>query len=256
LVGLLPGRRSVPAHLADLTDLLTYGTVPDLIQALRTTGATRQFRPDPVADQVLERILDNARFAPSGGNRQGWHVVVVRDPDERRQIRDLYLEGWYEYLAMSAVGLVPWAPVTDRMAEDEAAAKAREFVPPADAGGFAEHLDEVPVLLLVAADLRALAAVDRDLDRYSLNGGASIYPFCWSILLAAREEGLGGVITTMVVKREDAVRELVGLPPELAVACLIALGVPEHQPRRLTRRAVSEFTTIDRYEGQPFGASG
>ena len=51
--------------------------------------------------------------------------------------------------------------------------------------------------MLVVADLRALAAVDRDLDRYTLVGGASIYPFCWSVLLAARAEGLGGVMTTM-----------------------------------------------------------
>ena len=66
--------------------------------------------------------------------------------------------------------------------------------------------------MLVVADLRALAAVDRDLDRYTLVGGASIYPFCWSVLLAARAEGLGGVMTTMVVKREDEVRELFGSP--------------------------------------------
>jgi len=239
-----------------LGEPLSCRAVPDLTQALRTTGAVRQFRPDPVPDEVLERVLDNARFAPSGGNRQSWRVVVVRDPDERRQLRDIYLEGWYQYLAMSAEGLVPWAPLTDRAAEDRATARAREFVPAADAGGFAEHLDEVPVLLLVAADLRALAAVDRDLDRYTLVGGASIYPFCWSVLLAAREEGLGGVITTMVVKSEQAVRDLVGLPEELAVAGLIALGVPEHQPRRLKRKAVAEFTTVDRYDGPRFGATG
>ncbi len=227
----------------------------DLVEALRTTGAAREFRDEPVPDEVLARVLDNARFAPSGGNRQGWRVIVVRDQSARRRLRDLYLEGWYEYLAMGAAGLVPWAPVTDRDAETLARAKAPEMAAAAATGpgGFAEHLDDVPVLLLVVADLRALAAVDRDLDRYTLVGGASIYPFCWSVLLSAREEGLGGVITTMVVKREDQVRDVVGLPPEVVVAGLVCLGYPEHQPHLLKRRGVSDFTTVDRYDGPPFG---
>ena len=96
----------------------------------------------------------------------------------------------------------------------EARAKAPELAAAAAAGpgGFAEHIDEVPVLLLVVADLRALAAVDRDLGRYTMVGGASVYPFCWSVLLASAAEGLGGVITTMVVKCEDEVREPVRAP--------------------------------------------
>jgi nitroreductase len=225
----------------------------DLVEALRTTGAARQFLPEPVPDEVLLRVLDNARFAPSGGNRQAWRVVVIRDQAIRRRLRDLYLEGWYPYLAMGAAGLVPWAPVTDLEAEAQARTHAAEFAAAAGEGGFAEHLDEVPALLLVVADLRRLAALDRDLGRYTLVGGASVYPFCWSILLAAREAGLGGVITTMVVTREDEVREVVGLPAETVVAGLIALGFPEHQPHRLKRAEVSEFTTIDRFDGPAFG---
>lgn len=225
----------------------------DLVEALRTTGAARQFLPDPVPDDLLASVLDTARFAPSGGNRQGWRVVVIRDQATRRQLRDLYLDGWYQYLAMDAAGLVPWAPVTDESAEAEARTHAAEFAAAAGDGGFAEHLDEVPVLLLVVADLRALAAVDRDLDRYTLVGGASIYPFCWSVLLAAHAAGLGGVMTTMVVMREEEVRKVVGLPAETVVACLIALGFPEHQPHRLKRAAVHEFTTIDRLDGPAFG---
>src|SRR4051812_24524324 len=96
----------------------------DLIETLRTTGAIREFDPDPIADDVVYRILDNARFAPSGGNRQGWRVVVVKDPDLRRQLRDLYLPGWYEYLAQRAAGLVPFAPVTDDAKEREAIGQA------------------------------------------------------------------------------------------------------------------------------------
>ena len=68
----------------------------ELIESLRTTGAIRDFLPDPIPDEDLHRILDNARFAPSGGNRQGWRVVIVKDTATRRALRDLYLPGWYE----------------------------------------------------------------------------------------------------------------------------------------------------------------
>src|SRR5580658_384333 len=106
-------------------------TVPpmdlDLIETLRSTGAVREFLPEPVDDAVVHRLLDTARFAPSGGNRQGWRVIVVKDQAKRRSLRDLYLTGWYEYLAIADAGLIPWAPFTDRAAEAEAAGHAHEF---------------------------------------------------------------------------------------------------------------------------------
>ncbi|HUP87478.1 MAG TPA: nitroreductase family protein [Acidimicrobiales bacterium] len=228
----------------------------DLLDTLRSTAAIREFEDTPVDDTTLRRILDTARFAPNGGNAQSWRVVVLRDPEKRRAMRDLYLEGWRLYLAMRAAGLRPWAPVTDRSKEAEAVAQARVDD---DANGrpflgeFPEHLDEAPVLLLLLADLRLLAAVDRDLDRYTFIGGASVYPFAWSLLLAARAEGLGGVITTMPVYREDAVKELLGVPAEFAVAGLLALGHPLHQPTRLTRKSVDEFTTVDTFDGPALG---
>lgn len=225
----------------------------DLVRTLRSTGAVRDFAPEPVADDALGRVLDTARFAPNGGNRQAWHVVVVREPATKRALRDLYLRGWYEYLAMGAAGLTPWAPVTDREAEAAAVERAGELAAGAAASpGFAERLDEAPVLLVLLADLRRLAAVDRDLGRYTLVGGASIYPFAWSVLLAARAEGLGGVVTTMAVREEPAVRELLGIPDELAVAAVIALGRPVHQPTRLRREPVGSFATVDRYDGPAF----
>jgi nitroreductase len=228
----------------------------DLVDALSTTGAVREFGPDPVPDETVARLLDIARFAPSGGNRQAWRVVVVGDGALRRGLRDIYLKGWYQYLAMGAAGLVPWAPVTDREAEAVALASAPAVAAAAAAGpgGFAEHLDEVPVLLVLLADLRALAAVDRDLDRYTLVGGASIYPFAWSILLAARDEGLAGVMTTMAVRDATAVRALLGLPDQLTLAAVLALGHPVHQPTRLRRDPVEHFATVDRFDGPPLEA--
>ncbi len=123
-------------------------------------------------------------------------------------------------------------------------------------GGFAEHLDEVPALILVLADLRKLASADRGFDRYTLVGGASVYPFVWSLLLAARAEGLSGVMTTMVVRREPEVRAAFDIPDHLAVAALVALGRPVRQPTRLTRQSVETFTTVDRYDGPPLPGPG
>jgi nitroreductase len=226
----------------------------ELQDALRTTGSVREFTAEPVPDAVLARVLDTARFAPSGGNRQGWRVVVVKDPTTRRRLRDLYLPGWYDYLAIAGAGLTPWAPVTDRAAETSALTKAPEIAAAAAAGsgGFAEHLDTVPVLLVLFADLRALAAVDREYERYTFAGGASVYPFAWSLLLAARDEGLGGVITTMATRRETEVKALFGAGDELALAAVIALGHPVHRPRRLKRAPVDAFVTVDRVDGDPF----
>ena len=229
----------------------------ELIETLRTTGAVREFKPDPVDDAVVERILDTARFAPSGGNRQGWRVILVKDPDVRRAIRDSYLDGWYEYLAQAAAGLVPWAVVTDREAERRAVQNAPALAAEAarGPGGMAEHLDEIPVMLVLLADLRALAAVDRDLDRYTLAGGASIYPFGWSIMLAARAEGLAGVMTTMAIRDEARVKEILHVPDELLVAGVVALGQPVHLPTKLRRAPVAQFATRDRFDGPVFGAS-
>ena len=97
----------------------------------------------------------------------------------------------------------------------------------------------------------AHAAVDRDHARYTFAGGASIYPFVWNLLLAARAEGLGGVITTMAVRREADVRRLFSIPETHAVAALVVLGRPVAAARRLRRRPVDEFTWVDRYRGAP-----
>jgi nitroreductase len=228
----------------------------ELVEVMRITGAVREFTDEAVSDEEVHRILDVARFAPSGGNRQGWRVIHVQDAALRRSLRDLYLRGWYDYLAQGAAGLVPWSAIADRDAERAAIAGASTIAEQAAAGpgGFAEHLDRVPVLLVVLADLRTLAAVDRDFDRYTLVGGASIYPFVWNVLLAGRDAGLGGVITTILTREERAVQELLGIPDECALAAVVALGHPQRQPTRLRRAAVTEFTTVDRFDGSPFGA--
>ena len=228
----------------------------ELNQALRSTGAVRDFTDRAVPDDVVYQLLDTARFAPNGGNRQAWHVIVVRDGDTRRALRDLYLPGWYEYLPQMEAGLTPFAAITDREAEATARTRAPEFAERGAATpGFAENLHRVPLLMVLTADLRNLATLDRDLDRYTLVGGASIYPFAWSLLLAAHDAGLGGVLTTMPIRQEPALKELLGVPGPLVAAGVIALGYPAG-PRatRLRRNPVESFTTVDRYDGAVFTA--
>jgi len=225
----------------------------ELRDALRTTGAVRSFDGSPVDRATVYDLLETARFAPSGGNRQGWRAVLVEDPATKRALRDLYLRGWYEYLAIAKAGLVPFAPVTDRDAEAAALRGAPGLAAEAShgPGGFAEHLDEVPVLLVLLVDLREVAALDRDEEGYTFVGGASVYPFAWSILLAAHDVGLGGVLTTMVRRHHAEVRELLGADAHLSVAGVLALGRPVARPSSLRRHAVESFTTVDALDGPP-----
>jgi nitroreductase len=199
-----------------------------------------QFGPDPVPPEMVVRLLDTARFAPSGGNRQAWRVVVVRDGDVRPVSGTSISRGgtrtWPWGRPDSFPG--PRSPTgPPRRAPSRVPPRGWPPPRPSGPGGFAEHLDEVPVLLVVLTDLRALAAVDRDLDRYTLRR--------WGIDLSVRlehpaggaGEGLAGVMTTMATRHEDDVRALLGVPDHLAVAAVVALGWPVHQPTKLRRRA-------------------
>lgn len=223
----------------------------DFSTVVRTTPSVREFADEDLPDEVLHSILDLARFAPSGGNRQGWRVVVVRDEATRRQLRDLYQMSWREYAAHVAEGKVPFAPGHDRHwhgpAVDIDAARSTPAPNP-----FGDHLDTVPALLVVAVDLTQLAVLDNGLHRQSIVGGASIYPFCHNILLAARSKGYGGVMTTAICRQEEAVREVLGIPDPWAVASLIALGKPLRDITRLRRKPVDEFAVVDRFDGEPF----
>jgi nitroreductase len=224
----------------------------ELYDAMRTTPATRAFTDEPVDDAVLHRMLEHARFAPNGGNRQGWRVVVLRGPAIRLRIRELYQLGWREYAEHVRQGLVPFAPKDDGRwlgpAIDLAA--ARQTPAPNE---FGDNLEHVPALLLIVAELGVLACVDNGLDRQSIIGGGSIYPFCHNLLLAARNEGLGGVLTSVLARQEDEVRELLGIPTGYGVAGLLALGHPVKVITKLRRAPVEEFTVVDHFDGPAFG---
>lgn len=223
----------------------------ELRDVMRTTPATREFTDEPVPDTVLHSILDVARFAPSGGNRQGWQVVVLQDPEVRARIRDLYVMAWREYTAHLRAGLVPFAPLDEGRwsgpAVDLDEARRTESPLP-----FADHLDRAPVLLAVVVELSQLAVIDNGLDRQSIVGGGSVYPFCHNVLLAARDVGLGGVMTTVLARQEPAVQEVLGFPDGWAIAALVVLGHPVRQITRLRREPVEAFTSVDRFDGRPF----
>jgi nitroreductase len=226
----------------------------ELRDALRTTASIREFSGRTVDDAILFEVLDDARLAPSGGNRQAWRVIVVKDISQRRAVAAAYLDAWHDYVGSLLAGVTPFSPIAsaeDRRAAGEQREAARALSNPE---GFAETLASVPVMLVVVADLGSFAATDRDLDRYHLVGGASVYPFVWSVLLAARERNLGGVMTTVAVKNEDALREILSLPKDVAVAAVVALGYPQRPITKLKRREVGEFTSVDSLDGAPFAA--
>jgi len=207
----------------------------ELTDVMRGAASIRRFRPDPVPDAVLYRVLDSARFAPSGGNRQGWRVVVVREEATRRRLRDLYLRSWTEY----------HQPVFRRMGRG-----------PSPADAYAQHLDEVPVHLIVLVERSALVTTIAPLDASRVVAGASIYPFVHNVALALRAEGLGTTLSTVLVPVEAEVAELLGIPAEYALAAHLGVGWPaEPHPSRLRRRPVEEFATRERFDGEPLRSS-
>src|SRR5690349_12272227 len=196
-------------------------SVMDLYDVMRTTGAARRFTDDPLPDEVLERILDNARFAPSGGNRQGVRVIVVRDRATREALVELTGTGARRYIAQSKNGEGPWNPVQPMKVSPEEVAATD--VPPS----LGAPLLDASVVLVVTVDLNVCAAIDQNLDRISVVAGASVYPLVWNILLAARNEGYGGVLTTMAVAEEPRVKELLGIPDDYAIAAIVPMGKPD-----------------------------
>ena len=173
-------------------------------------------------------------------------MVVVRDKGVRQRLGELCVPTLRLYAAQVAAGESPFNTVVPSAVD-----VATALDTPTEPFAPFEHLGDVPVALVVSVDLAAVASMDKDLDRVGLVTGASIYPLVWNILLAARAEGLGGVVTTAVVPAEAEVRRLLDLPDTHAVAALLPLGVPVRQLTRLTRLPVEEFTTVDRFDGPP-----
>src|SRR3954447_21126863 len=218
----------------------------DLYDVMRSTPAVREFTEEPLPLETLHRILDNARFAPSGGNRQGTRVIIVQDQDTRERLAELNKPAVRRYVAQIRAGQSPWNPLEPPAPTPEEIAATD--VPEA----FTRPVLTASAVLVVCVDLGVVAAMDQDLDRIGLISGASVYPLVWNILLAARNEGFGGTITTMAVAEEPAVRKLLRIPEQYAVAAVVPLGKPVKQLTKLKRRPVEELASRDRFDGTPF----
>jgi len=216
----------------------------ELEEVLRTTFACREFTDDPVADETLYRILELARFAPSGGNRQGAHVIVVRDQEVRQKLGEMCNSTLRIYGAQVDAGENPFNSVIPSKVDFVEAVKT-----PDERFEMFDRWGDLPVVLVVSIDLETVASMDKELDRVGVVTGGSVYPLVWNILLAARSEGLAGVLTTAVVPEEAAARKLLGLPETHAIAAVVPLGVPVKQLTKLSRREVEEFTTVDQFDG-------
>lgn len=220
----------------------------DLDDVVRTTFACREFTDAPVPDEDLVAILELARFAPSGGNRQGWRVIAVRDQPTKDRLVELSLPALRLYVAQREAGENPWNTI-EPSSVDPASIDPDDDRPVA----WFRAIAKAPVLLVVGVDLRLVASADADLDRVGVVSGASVYPFVQNILLAARSRGYAGSLTTFVAAEEPAAQALLGMPPEIAIAAVVPLGRPARVLTRLSRRPVPSFARLDRWDGPPLG---
>lgn len=221
----------------------------ELYDVMHTTFSARDFTPEPVPDAAIFRILDHARFAPSGGNRQGWKVIVVRERATREALAALAVPTAKRYAAQVKAGESPWNAI-DRTIVDAATIEATPAPP-----HLVEPVLKAPVVLVIGVDLKLVASMDQNLARVGVVSGASIYPFAWNVLLAARHEGYAGTITTLAIAQEPTLQALLGLPPHVAVAAVMPLGRPVKALTRLKRKPVPEFAMLERWGGPPLAAS-
>jgi nitroreductase len=215
----------------------------ELYDVMRTTFACREFTGEPVPGEVLYRILEHARFAPSGGNRQGWRVIDVTDIALRQRLAELSLPAATRYLLEMQAGESPLNTIHPSSVTD---AQVGEEPPPDWLVG---HIRNAPTLLVVTVDLALVASMDKDLDRVGLVSGGSIYPLAWNILLAARSEGYGGTITTWGISEEPEIQALLQIPENWAVAAIMPLGKPVKQLTRLKRKPVEEILFTNSWQG-------
>lgn len=217
----------------------------ELYEVMRTTFAAREFTADPLPDETVAKILDRARFAPSGGNRQGWRVIVVRDQATKDELASLSGIAGKRYAAQAANGESPWNTIDPPRVD---AATIERTVAPRR---LTEPIAKAPVVLVICVDLKVVASTDQEVKRVGIVSGASIYPFAWNVLMAARHEGFGGTITTLAVAQEATIQKMLGIPSHVAVCAVMPLGRPVRSLTKLKRKPVAEFTMRERWNGPP-----
>jgi nitroreductase len=200
----------------------------DLFDAIWTTRAMRRLDPDrPVDDADLLKIVEAATKAPSGSNYQPTRWLVVRDPDLKRKVGDVYRQCWYairgDYLS--------WV---ERDPSPESAMRVFR-----SAEHLADHMAEAPAMVLPCSSKRDLGAA------------SSVFGAIQNLCLAARALGLGTTLTTAHRSREDEVRGLLGVPDDVNIWALIPVGYPLGRWGEAKRRPVREVTYWDQWKHPP-----
>ena len=187
-----------------------------LFEAIYSARSLRHFKPDPVPEALITRVIDAAIRASSGGNTQHWYFIVVRDAEKRRRLGEVYRECWAQVGALYRQN----TPADDT--------QTNRILTSADHLG--EHMGEAPVLILPA----------------SKGGDAgSVYPGVQNLFLAARALGLGTTLTTVHKLKEAEVREILGLPEDVQTWAMIPVGYPTGKWGEAKRRPVEEVTYWD-----------
>jgi nitroreductase len=202
-----------------------------LLEGIATTRAIRRFRPDPVPDGDLSSILWHATRAPSGSNRQPVRYLVLRDGAHARAAKRLLGEafraGWADKRRHD--GYEEGSGAVEDSPKARMAAAMQHFV---------DHFEEIPVVVLACLQLGHYRA-----DQ--LSSGASVYPACQNLLLAARALGYGGVLTMWHFFVEDRLRAELSIPDDMALAATIALGRPEGRHGPVRRRPLGDVVFDD-----------
>jgi nitroreductase len=206
----------------------------DLFEALYTTRAMRRVKPDPIPDEVFARIMDAAIRAPSGGNQQRWRFLTVKERATKETLAGWYREG------LTELNRTQYAAVKDLIEQgdpdDPVVVQAKKTT--ASAQWLANHFTEVPLFLFAFG---------------KPNGESSVYPALWSACLAARSEGIGTSLTTLIFKyRRAEVLELLGVPDtgEWVPMAMVTFGWPTGRWGIAARQPAHEVCFSERW-GEP-----
>jgi nitroreductase len=219
--------------------------VTDFFTVVDTQRALRRFRPDPVPDALLARILSAATRAPSARGAEPWGFVVVRDPARKRAIGEHYRCAW-------EIG----ATLTQATDADRDVRQSPHYARMMRAAAdLAAAFGDTPALVVCCLDHRRLGPIagpDGEL-RSPVSAYASIFPAVQNLLLAAHALGLGGTLTTLHRGFEEALKTLLDVPPAVEVAAIVPLGWPRDRPGPTRRRPLTEVAFRERW-GVPFEA--
>lgn len=207
----------------------------DFYSLMSTTRSIRRISDTPIDDAALRRVLQAAIWAPSGGNRQPWRIIAVQDRELKMKLGGIYETEWAKYVEMNLARVAGQSETIVEATRKGLAVGTR----------LAESLADVPVVAIFVFDPREVFVTDANLGRTPVVGGASLYPAVQNLLLAARAEGLGGVLTTLIASREPEVRELLCIPEPWGVYAMVPLGHPKGNHGPLRRAPLEHMVKFD-----------